>query len=149
MIVQCNTCGRRYHLDASALGARGSHVRCTACQSVWFQDPPAQKNPVVMYQGPVIDMPKKRSWLKRCLFLVSMVFLCVGVGWMWGSNAIRSAVMGWIEDVQQLVLGREQTALELMAFSFERKDSGGGDLSGHSFEHFGDADLKSSDHVGV
>lgn len=40
MIVKCNACLVRYHLDDDVLGSKGRHVRCSSCKHVWYQNPP-------------------------------------------------------------------------------------------------------------
>ena len=40
MIVDCPSCGTRFRLDESALGAAGRRLRCSVCNHVWFRAPP-------------------------------------------------------------------------------------------------------------
>lgn len=40
MIVDCPSCGTRFRLDESALGAAGRRLRCSVCDHVWFRAPP-------------------------------------------------------------------------------------------------------------
>ena len=39
MIVNCTRCGARFRIDSQQIGSRGRKVRCSACGSVWHQDP--------------------------------------------------------------------------------------------------------------
>ena len=40
MIIDCPECGVQFRLDAQLLEPRGRRLRCSGCQSVWFQDRP-------------------------------------------------------------------------------------------------------------
>ncbi|PPE03505.1 MJ0042-type zinc finger domain-containing protein [Holospora curviuscula] len=54
MIVKCNMCSIRYHLDDDVLGSKGGYVRCSSCKHVWYQNPPAL-SPYTLV--PVLEAP--------------------------------------------------------------------------------------------
>jgi predicted Zn finger-like uncharacterized protein len=101
VIVQCHSCFRRYQLDDALLGLRGSHVRCTNCQHIWFQAPAPQTRALIL--RPVLTTPllgKKRAFWKN-LSLGSRIFAWVGLSALAVSIVIAIGILA-VQTPQRL-----------------------------------------------
>jgi predicted Zn finger-like uncharacterized protein len=103
MIVKCNACSVRYHLDDDVLGSKGRYVRCSTCKHVWYQDPPSPSpyTLVPIAHGQLIVSPATKSkyppirffWVGLSLILVT----CLGASGiiLYQKNRLNSPLQGW------------------------------------------------------
>ena len=63
--IVCPNCGKSYDIDVSSLGRSGRSVRCTACNSYWFE-PPFDPERTRTNGNPVLR-PAFPRWMKQYL----------------------------------------------------------------------------------
>lgn len=63
MRVTCPNCLAQYEIDESLLPPEGREVQCSACDHVWFQNPPARKAPSSKPQRSAEDIGLRDSFV--------------------------------------------------------------------------------------
>lgn len=103
MIVKCNACLVRYHLDDDVLGSKGRHVRCSSCKHVWYQNPPVPSPymlvPVTQTQLAVVSpleikkAPVRFFWVGLALLLAGSFGVTGFV--LYQKNLLWVPLQGW------------------------------------------------------
>ena len=107
MILTCPSCGTRYQTDRARIVPPGSKVRCTKCQTVWFQaaeseveiDPELPK-PEAEPPPPLADaLParatrgeKRRGGIRWALAAGWLILLLFIGGFVWATVAYRHEI---------------------------------------------------------
>lgn len=82
MILTCENCDSRYHIDQDSLGP-GRSVRCTSCQYIWFQKMPSEGQENHLSQPAVSPSQKSRRLRWISLWFFFSILTACGVSWGW------------------------------------------------------------------
>lgn len=83
MIVVCQKCTKRYHLEPVSLGEKGRKVRCASCGHIWFQEAEPVSPAFSLEEKPLTPTPSEPSFFHRFarLFIkILLVFCLMGAG---------------------------------------------------------------------
>lgn len=79
MIIVCQKCAKRYHLDQVSLGEKGRKVRCVACGHVWFQEPEALASDLSLMEKPILSTPSPPPFFQKFWRLLIKILLVFGL----------------------------------------------------------------------
>jgi predicted Zn finger-like uncharacterized protein len=109
MIITCPACHAQFHLQPSALGAKGRTVRCSSCGERWFAEPFAEPLPGIPATAEIAAVEarpvSRRLGLTSILAGVLVVLLLAAL--IAGRDEIASRVPAMISLYEKLGLSLE------------------------------------------
>lgn len=114
MIIVCQRCTQRYHLDPISLGEKGRKVRCASCGEVWFQESTMLPQDLSLEDKPLLPSAEAPSFVRRFsrLFLkILFVFgLLFGGFFAFSALGIKQWLIGQVPQLEQLFGMMESSA---------------------------------------
>lgn len=131
MIITCPACHAQFHLQPSALGAKGRTVRCSSCGERWFAEPFVEPPPEVP-ATPEIDVSGARPARRRpglTAILAGLLALLLLAALIAGRDQIATRVPPMISLYERLGLSlKVPLGIEFRGLASERRDDKGGPM---------------------